>query len=109
MGFSRQEYWSGLPCIPPGDLPSLGIKPTSPLLQVYQRPIPRPFSLNFLLRVNGENEQKKENVQPNISYSKKYVSFLFAVNINHSNIFYEEERQLFLLWKSLKVTPNFQL
>ena len=25
MGFSRQEYWSGLPCPPPGDLPDLGI------------------------------------------------------------------------------------
>ena len=24
MGFSRQEYWSGLPCPPPGDLPDLG-------------------------------------------------------------------------------------
>ena len=24
MGFSRQEYWSGLPCPPPGDLPKLG-------------------------------------------------------------------------------------
>ena len=29
MGFSRQEYWSGLPCPPPGDLPDLGIEPTS--------------------------------------------------------------------------------
>ena len=29
MGFSRQEYWSGLPCPPPGDLPKLGIKPVS--------------------------------------------------------------------------------
>ena len=28
MGFSRQEYWSGLPCSPPGDLPDPGIKPT---------------------------------------------------------------------------------
>ena len=26
MGFSRQEYWSGLPCPPPGDLPNPGIK-----------------------------------------------------------------------------------
>ena len=26
MGFSRQEYWSGLPCLPPGDLPDPGIK-----------------------------------------------------------------------------------
>ena len=29
MGFSRQEYWSGLPCPPPGDLPNPGIEPTS--------------------------------------------------------------------------------
>ena len=27
--FSRQDYWSGLPCPPPGDLPDSGIKPTS--------------------------------------------------------------------------------
>ena len=27
MGFSRQEYWSGLPCLPPGDLPNPGVKP----------------------------------------------------------------------------------
>ena len=27
MGFSRQEYWSGLPFPPPEDLPHLGIKP----------------------------------------------------------------------------------
>ena len=29
MGFSRQEYWSGLPCPPPGDLPHPGIEPAS--------------------------------------------------------------------------------
>ena len=29
MGFSRQEYWSGLPCPPPGDLPDPGIKQAS--------------------------------------------------------------------------------
>ena len=29
MGFSRQEYWSGLACPPPGDLPNLGIEPES--------------------------------------------------------------------------------
>ena len=29
MGFSRQEYWSGLPCPPPGDLPHPGIEPSS--------------------------------------------------------------------------------
>ena len=33
MGFSRQNYWSGLPFPSPGDLPDPGIKPGSPELQ----------------------------------------------------------------------------
>ena len=37
MGFSRQEYWSGLP-FPPGDLSNLGIEPVSPALQVDSLP-----------------------------------------------------------------------
>ena len=31
MGFSRQEYRSGLPCPPPGNLPNPGIEPESPI------------------------------------------------------------------------------
>ena len=31
MGFPRQEYWSGLPCPPPGDLPDPGMESTSPM------------------------------------------------------------------------------
>ena len=33
MGFSRQEYWSGLTFPSPGNLPDPGIKPWSPILQ----------------------------------------------------------------------------
>ena len=33
MGFSRQEYWSGLPFPSPGDLPDPGIDPRSPSLR----------------------------------------------------------------------------
>ena len=32
MGFSRKEYWSGLPFPPPGNLPDPGIKPMPPAL-----------------------------------------------------------------------------
>ena len=38
MGFSRQEYWSGLPFPSPEDLPNLGIEPGSPALQADSLP-----------------------------------------------------------------------
>ena len=38
MGFSRQDYWSGLPFPSPGDLPNPGIKPGSPALQADSLP-----------------------------------------------------------------------
>ena len=33
MGFSRQEYWSGLPFLPPRDIPNPGIEPWPPALE----------------------------------------------------------------------------
>ena len=47
MGLPRQEYWSGLPCPPPRDLPNPGIQPRSPTLQV-----------DSLLSVTGETPSK---------------------------------------------------
>ena len=38
MGFSWQEYWSGLPFLSPGDLSDPGIKPGSPALQADDLP-----------------------------------------------------------------------
>ena len=38
MGFFRQEYWSGLPSPPPGDLPNPGIEPGFPALQADTLP-----------------------------------------------------------------------
>ena len=42
MRFSGQEYWSGLPCLPPGDLPDPGIKPWSSALQADSLPSESP-------------------------------------------------------------------
>ena len=36
MGFPKQEYWSGLPFPPPGDLPNPGMEPTAPALPALQ-------------------------------------------------------------------------
>ena len=37
LGFSRQEYWSGLPCPPPGDLPDPGTEPVSLIFPAFGR------------------------------------------------------------------------
>ena len=52
MRFFRQEYWSGLPCPPPEDLPDPGIEPRSPTLQadsLSSEPSGKPWvSVNWL-------------------------------------------------------------
>ena len=45
--FSRKEYWSGLPCPSPGDLPDRGIEPGSPKLQADSLPFELPRRLFF--------------------------------------------------------------
>ena len=47
MEFSRQEYWCGLPCPPPGDLPDTGIKPASLAWQVDSLPLSQQGSLGL--------------------------------------------------------------
>ena len=42
MGYSRQEYWSGVPFPSPGDLPDPGIQPRSPALQAEALPTEPP-------------------------------------------------------------------
>ena len=51
MGFSRQEYWSGLPSPSPGDLTKPGIEPRSPALQadsLTSEPPGKPFLILLL-------------------------------------------------------------
>ena len=52
VGFSRQEYWSGLPFPSLGDLPDPGIEPGSPALQadsLPSEPPGKPLQLGVLL------------------------------------------------------------
>ena len=51
MGFSRQEYWSGSPCHPQGDLPDPGITPASPAFQVFLYPLSYLGSLRSILNL----------------------------------------------------------
>ena len=52
MEFSRQEYWSGLPFPPPGDLPNPGTKPGSPAFQADALPSELPGKPKHEMGVN---------------------------------------------------------
>ena len=62
-GFSRQEYWSGLPCPPPRDLPNTEIKPRSPTLHadsLQSEPPEKPKILHGMAqrKKGGKRERK---------------------------------------------------
>ena len=53
MGLSRQEYWSGLPCPPSGDLPNPGTEPVSPVSQAKlftTEPLGKPMMYNTIIQ-----------------------------------------------------------
>ena len=64
MGFAKQEYWTGLLFPTPGDLPNLGIKPTSPASSALAGkffttvPLGKPEEANRSLLTRMENERK---------------------------------------------------
>ena len=62
MGFSGQEYWSGLPCPSQEDLPKPGIKPRSPALQADFLPF-EPCGKRFILK-KKKNKKQTTEVQP---------------------------------------------
>ena len=81
MGFSRQEYWSGLPFPSPGHLPDPGIKPKSPTLQadaLTSEPPGKPMAeseeelKSLLMKVKVESE--KVGLKLNIQKSKIMAS-----------------------------------
>ena len=58
LGFSRQEYWSGLPFLSPGDLPDPEIKSTSPTLQAGSLPLSH-LGSPMLHQVDPTSKEKK--------------------------------------------------
>ena len=59
MGFSRQEYWSGLPFPSPGDLPDPRIEPGSPAL--YTDALPSEPPGKSFIRLKRGNRRSKRN------------------------------------------------
>ena len=62
-GFSRQEYWSGLPFPPPGNHPDPEIKPESPALQADSLLLSHLGSLCISIKKKKRKEKKKGNLR----------------------------------------------
>ena len=114
MGFSRQEYWSGLPFSSPGDLPHPGIKPVSPVSPALAGgfftivPSAKPFSLDcglitcFLesLQLHIHHSKARFQDKPfNITVIQVYAP---NTNANEAEVeqFYEDLQDL------LELTPR---
>ena len=86
IGFSRQEYWSGLPCPPTGDLPDSGIKPvslispalagrvftTSATCEAYQRFLPAPEGRDLRIQTSIQGF-----ISSNVGTGGEELCFLF--------------------------------
>ena len=78
MGFSRQEYWSGLLCPPPGDLPDWGIKPVSPVLQesLPAESLGKPKGdITGNLLYHPHHHHKLHHLYPHNRWPKPHLSF----------------------------------
>ena len=102
MGFSRQEYWSGLPFPSPEDLPNQGIEPRSLALQadsllseppekprmVYRNDKSHPkesgYSI-YMCLLNMKSQNQKREFQDTVDFSKS--SCKFEVNSEKTNIY----------------------
>ena len=76
IGFSRQEYWSGLPCPPPGDLPNSGIEPVSLMTPALAG---RFFTTSTTWEIctkikEVKNKMKKENAKGIAEFYNKHGS-----------------------------------
>ena len=66
MGFSRQEYWSGVPFPTPGDLPHPGIKPTSLVSLVSLALAGKLFTPSTMWEALGDGQEAKKLLELNL-------------------------------------------
>ena len=105
MGFFRQEYWSGLPSPPAGDLPDPGIKTMSPALQVDSLPLNHWGSpwLNLTLSLF-----KVESNNPSLQIDSSVPFFRIHIFLLIYNICFSLSDLLHYVWQSLDPSTSLQ-
>ena len=80
MGFSRQEYWSGVPCLPSGDLPNPGIKPVSPISPAVDSLLSEPLGKPKLMVENLNQVFKRNSVMSLLLFLCSLYNFLSQIH-----------------------------
>ena len=110
MGFSRQEYWSGLPFPSPGDLPDSGIEPKSPVSPVRQMMLSHQRNPHSFLSSNNMPLYGWTRFVSIHSFTDGYLCFFYflaMVNYSAVNIHVQAFVWTFLL-NSFKVCINLE-
>ena len=94
MGFSRQEYWNGLPFPSPGYLPDPGIEPGSPTLEadaLTSEPPGKPLSTksSMLYHVVIDSTCSFKNVQSRSKYGLMLSILILHIMMSKSNKLYK--------------------
>ena len=77
MGFPRQEYWSGLPFPPPGDVPDPGIEPASPVSPALQAESSPPEQVDLVSWWATVQRVAKSRTQPaDCMHTRKLGKFI---------------------------------
>ena len=105
VGFSRQEYWSGLPFPSPGDLPNPGTEPRSPAWQADALPSEPPEKIHSLLSPISSHfpcgSLCLKTLSPHLYLLKNIVSFLAlfkCLSGKDTSMFAPVQINPFLLW-----------
>ena len=104
MEFSRPEYWSGLPCPPPRDLPNPGIKPRSPALQMDSLPAEpqgKPGTGKGFNKIFGELNHHHWNKSLMSTYFKKTAHSEVVMQATLSNSYNPIGKQNIFKWKKI--------
>ena len=85
MGYSRQEYWSGLPFPPPGDLPNPGIKPMCPALSIFTSE--PPGTPNITQKINKSEPESRPLICRLVFFLNCVGYFLVTSHYSQFNYF----------------------
>ena len=84
--FLKQEYWSGLLCPPPGDLPDLGVEPVSPAWQVDSLPLSHPGSPYFWSQ-EGKTQLRLARQEWTGLFSERWCNVVGSISLRKLGIF----------------------